>query len=54
MRSLAAALAACLQWAWWAFTASRFSGGGPRHPTYSHAVWMRWQAAQRVRAYLEH
>jgi hypothetical protein len=34
-------LAAGFLWAWWAFVASRISGGGPKHPSYLDAVWLR-------------
>jgi hypothetical protein len=26
-------------WLWWSWIASRWSGGGPRHRSYAHAVF---------------
>jgi hypothetical protein len=43
------ALLAALAWAFWAFVAW---DGGPRHGSYSHAIWERWRAREYLRRWL--
>lgn len=36
----------------WTMVASPVLGGGPRHPSYAHAVWNAWRARMIVVSWL--
>ena len=42
-----------LSWAFWAWIASRWSGGGTGHPSYPYARWQAYTAKLRFQSWIE-
>jgi hypothetical protein len=42
-----------IRWLWWSWIASKWSGGGPRHPSYAAARLNKWVYGGRLKGWLQ-